>query len=107
MARMKSEGLPRTGNSRRLPRRVPRGSLLGCLSAYCSSTRACSWCALGTKCSARSSAWNEVFREVEIVEASAGDYFDQPADAMVSPANSFGIMDGGLDLAIRDQLGLE
>jgi O-acetyl-ADP-ribose deacetylase (regulator of RNase III) len=25
---------------------------------------------------------------------------------MVSPANSFGIMDGGLDLAIRDQLGL-
>jgi O-acetyl-ADP-ribose deacetylase (regulator of RNase III) len=24
---------------------------------------------------------------------------------MVSPANSFGIMDGGLDLAIRDQLG--
>jgi O-acetyl-ADP-ribose deacetylase (regulator of RNase III) len=26
---------------------------------------------------------------------------------MVSPANSFGIMDGGLDLLIRDQLGLE
>src|SRR5262249_55587908 len=29
----------------------------------------------------------------------------RPADALVSPANSFGIMDGGLDLAIRDQLG--
>lgn len=27
------------------------------------------------------------------------------AEAMVSPANSFGIMDGGLDAAIRDQLG--
>lgn len=26
---------------------------------------------------------------------------------MVSPANSFGIMDGGLDLAIRDELGFE
>src|SRR5262249_32572586 len=52
-------------------------------------------------------AWNEVFRDVEIVEASASDYFDHPADAMVSPANSFGIMDGGLDLAIREQLGVE
>jgi O-acetyl-ADP-ribose deacetylase (regulator of RNase III) len=52
-------------------------------------------------------AWNEVFRNVEIVEANAADYFDTPADAMVSPANSFGIMDGGIDLAIRDQLGLE
>jgi O-acetyl-ADP-ribose deacetylase (regulator of RNase III) len=52
-------------------------------------------------------AWNEVFRGVEIVEASVGDYFDWAADAMVSPANSFGIMDGGIDLAIRDQLGPE
>jgi O-acetyl-ADP-ribose deacetylase (regulator of RNase III) len=52
-------------------------------------------------------AWNEVFRDVEIVDANEGDYFDFPADAMVSPANSFGIMDGGLDLAIREQLGLE
>lgn len=34
-----------------------------------------------------------------------GDYFQRPADAIVSPANSFGIMDGGLDLAIRDELG--
>jgi O-acetyl-ADP-ribose deacetylase (regulator of RNase III) len=52
-------------------------------------------------------AWQEVFRSTDIVEASVGDYFDHPADAMVSPANSFGIMDGGIDLAIRDQLGLE
>jgi O-acetyl-ADP-ribose deacetylase (regulator of RNase III) len=40
-----------------------------------------------------------------IVEVIAGDYFQRPADAIVSPANSFGIMDGGLDLAIRDQFG--
>jgi O-acetyl-ADP-ribose deacetylase (regulator of RNase III) len=39
------------------------------------------------------------------VEVLNGDYFQRPADAIVSPANSFGIMDGGLDLAIRDQLG--
>jgi O-acetyl-ADP-ribose deacetylase (regulator of RNase III) len=52
-------------------------------------------------------AWQEVFRDIDEVEASAGDYFEQAADAMVSPANSFGIMDGGLDLAIRDTLGLE
>jgi len=34
-----------------------------------------------------------------------GDYFSRPAAAMVSAANSFGFMDGGLDAAIRDVLG--
>jgi O-acetyl-ADP-ribose deacetylase (regulator of RNase III) len=49
--------------------------------------------------------WKEQFSDCPAVEAVAGDYFHRPADALVSPANSFGIMDGGLDLAIRDQLG--
>ena len=49
--------------------------------------------------------WKKAFAVYAEVEARAGDYFQQPADAIVSPANSFGIMDGGLDLAIRDQLG--
>lgn len=49
--------------------------------------------------------WKEQFADCPAVEAGAGDYFARPADAMVSPANSFGIMDGGLDLAIREQLG--
>jgi O-acetyl-ADP-ribose deacetylase (regulator of RNase III) len=49
--------------------------------------------------------WKEQFSDCPLVEAMAGDYFQRPADAIVSPANSFGIMDGGLDLAIRDQLG--
>src|SRR5262245_64043431 len=49
--------------------------------------------------------WREQFADCPAVEAIAGDYFHRPADAIVSPANSFGIMDGGLDLAIRDQLG--
>ena len=52
-------------------------------------------------------AWREVFEEEEGVEVLDADYFATPADAMVSPANSFGIMDGGLDLAIRDALGFE
>ena len=52
-------------------------------------------------------AWKQAFSSVAEVEVIAGDYFQQPADAIVSPANSFGIMDGGLDLAIRDQLGYE
>jgi O-acetyl-ADP-ribose deacetylase (regulator of RNase III) len=50
-------------------------------------------------------AWNEVFESVETIQVARGDYFEQPADAMVSPANSFGIMDGGLDAAILEHLG--
>lgn len=51
--------------------------------------------------------WKEQFKDCPSVEAIAGSYFQRPADAMVSPANSFGIMDGGLDLAIRDELGFD
>lgn len=50
-------------------------------------------------------AWKEVFTDFETVFAEEGDYFARGADAMLSPANSFGIMDGGLDLAIRYELG--
>lgn len=49
--------------------------------------------------------WKEQFADCPSVEAIAGDYFDKPADALISPANSFGIMDGGIDLAIREVLG--
>ena len=52
-------------------------------------------------------AWNRAFEEYAAVEPIEGDFFSKPADAMVSPANSFGIMDGGLDRAIRDVLGFE
>lgn len=51
-------------------------------------------------------AWREAFRGVTEVEVLRGDFFSREACAMVSPANSFGVMDGGLDLAIRDTLGL-
>ena len=51
-------------------------------------------------------AWRRVFEDVDDVEIHEDDYFAHSADVMVSPANSFAIMDGGLDLAIRDTLGL-
>jgi hypothetical protein len=50
-------------------------------------------------------AWHAAFADREDVEVVEADYFARPAGAMVSPANSFGIMDGGLDAAIRDELG--
>jgi len=51
--------------------------------------------------------WRQVFSTYPEVEVLTGDYFQQSADAIVSPANSFGIMDGGLDLAIRNELGFQ
>jgi O-acetyl-ADP-ribose deacetylase (regulator of RNase III) len=50
-------------------------------------------------------AWSQAFGQFAGVEVFEGDFFSHDADAMVSPANSFGIMDGGLDLAIRSALG--
>ena len=50
-------------------------------------------------------AWRSTFADRDDVEVFEDDYFARPAAAMVSPANSFGIMDGGLDAAIRDTLG--
>jgi O-acetyl-ADP-ribose deacetylase (regulator of RNase III) len=50
-------------------------------------------------------AWTEDFRDHPEIEPRCDDFFAVEADAMVSPANSFGIMDGGLDAAIRDRLG--
>lgn len=52
-------------------------------------------------------AWNEHFADCEDVHVQLGDYFDFPAEAMVSPANSYGIMDGGLDDSIRERLGYD
>jgi O-acetyl-ADP-ribose deacetylase (regulator of RNase III) len=53
-------------------------------------------------------AWREAFETLgKVVGVHRADYFAKDADAMISPANSFGIMDGGLDLAIRAELGVE
>jgi len=45
------------------------------------------------------------FTGVRDVEVGSGDIFDVTADAVVSPANSFGFMDGGIDLAYSERFG--
>jgi len=51
-------------------------------------------------------AWKLWFGEIEDVEISTGDIFGGPkADAIISPANSFGFMDGGIDLAYSGKFG--
>jgi O-acetyl-ADP-ribose deacetylase (regulator of RNase III) len=42
-------------------------------------------------------AWREAFTGCDDVDVSQGDIFGLAADAIVSPANSFGYMDGGID----------
>ena len=50
-------------------------------------------------------AWNNVFAECPAVTISLGDILTFKADAIVSPANSFGYMDGGLDLKYSQFFG--
>jgi len=65
-------------------------------------------------------AWESAFADVPGVEVSQGDIFstrpgpvpdgariDVPADAVVSPANSFGFMDGGIDAVYTHQFGFQ
>jgi len=47
-------------------------------------------------------AWLESFFGVEAVEILQGDLLEADADAVVSPANSFGDMSGGVDKRIDD-----
>ncbi len=50
-------------------------------------------------------AWRKAFLGCEGVEVSGGDIFEERADALVSPANSFGYMDGGIDLVYSQFFG--
>lgn len=50
-------------------------------------------------------AWREVFADTPDVTISEGDILELEGDAIVSPANSFGWMDGGIDLAYRARFG--
>jgi O-acetyl-ADP-ribose deacetylase (regulator of RNase III) len=52
-------------------------------------------------------AWNDAFAEYPDVKISQGDILTFQADAIVSPANSFGYMDGGLDLKYSQFFGWE
>lgn len=50
-------------------------------------------------------AWREYFDEFDDVTVSSGDILREKADAIVSPANSFGYMDGGIDLVYSQHFG--
>jgi hypothetical protein len=50
-------------------------------------------------------AWQPAFEDAEHVEAVQDDYFVRPAVAMVSPANSFGIMGDTCDPLRVDHSG--
>jgi O-acetyl-ADP-ribose deacetylase (regulator of RNase III) len=50
-------------------------------------------------------AWRELFEGQPGVEVREGDLTAVACDALVSPANSFGFMDGGVDYAISERLG--
>lgn len=52
--------------------------------------------------------WEKNFRDEPKVQIVCGDFKSVPEyDCIVSPANSFGIMDGGLDLALINYFGNE
>jgi O-acetyl-ADP-ribose deacetylase (regulator of RNase III) len=50
-------------------------------------------------------SWEAAFAGVAGVEISRGDIFGKTADAIVSPANSFGFMDGGIDALYSRRFG--
>jgi len=52
-------------------------------------------------------AWQQFFSNEENVSIVEGDITTIGCDAVVSPANSFGFMDGGLDYALSERLGWE
>ena len=49
--------------------------------------------------------WIQTFTDCQNVNISCGDIFAIKADAIISPANSFGFMDGGIDLAYSEYFG--
>jgi O-acetyl-ADP-ribose deacetylase (regulator of RNase III) len=52
-------------------------------------------------------AWERFCGELDFVEVQRGSIVDVDCDAVVSPANSFGFMDGGIDALYVDHFGHE
>ena len=52
-------------------------------------------------------AWRKYFAGIAGVRISHGDILESSADAIISPANSFGYMDGGIDLVYLHRFGWE
>ncbi|MCA9068855.1 MAG: Appr-1-p processing protein, partial [Planctomycetaceae bacterium] len=51
-------------------------------------------------------AWERWCGDLPFVQVHRGSIFDIPCDAIVSPANSFGFMDGGIDRLYTERYGL-
>lgn len=51
--------------------------------------------------------WKTHFKDCDDVIIHNGDFFSLETDCVVSPANSFGFMDGGLDYVISETLGYQ
>lgn len=51
--------------------------------------------------------WRKYFGTIDNILISTGDILGEKADAIVSAANSFGYMDGGLDLLYSQHFGWE
>jgi O-acetyl-ADP-ribose deacetylase (regulator of RNase III) len=45
--------------------------------------------------------WNKLFKDCSDVTTHYDNFFNVPTDCFVSPANSYGFLDGGIDNAIR------
>jgi O-acetyl-ADP-ribose deacetylase (regulator of RNase III) len=56
---------------------------------------------------ALANAWNQFCGDLDFVQVHHGSILDVECDAMVSPANSFGFMDGGIDDLYMDHFGSE
>lgn len=54
-----------------------------------------------------SKSWKRFFNGVGDIEIHEGSIFDLSVDAVVSPGNSFGFMDGGIDAAYLQFFGQE
>ncbi len=52
-------------------------------------------------------AWEKAFDGLENVKISQGEIMEVKADAIISPANSFGFMDGGIDLVYSKFFGYQ
>ena len=50
-------------------------------------------------------AWERFCGDLDCVTVHHGSIFDVSCDAMVSPANSFGFMDGGIDMLYTQHFG--
>lgn len=52
-------------------------------------------------------AWREFCGDLDFVEIHQGSILDVECDAVVSPSNSFGFMDGGIDAVYMNYFGYE